>query len=228
MPSKSRIEKWERPGWSGQGQVYEYEVYNDAIDAIYREYCEFTPKEIENATTYYFRRMEIGIEKLKNWLTEEDRMDSNSPYQLATLEDLQAAPEEDLTGIPDQTFKYRDLVLKKAEVRYRELLKIYNLPLPIEIEKKPAKQKRRSTWVSPLKLLIARTLLGEREVLKGEPKSVEVINKLKKYDLEGDGIIIEIDNDIVHWNSPFGSERATTTKRIKNIISEYRRSEKRI
>lgn len=130
----------------GQNFHYEFEVYNAFLNDIYKRFFEFEPEEIEKAPKYYIGNMEIGIQELENWITEEDRMPPNSPYQRATSEDIQNAPEADIVGIPDQTFKHRDRLVKKAQSQLKEIREIYQIPGHKTPKEDPQSDRSRGRW----------------------------------------------------------------------------------
>ena len=73
--------------------------------------------------------------------------------------------------------------------------------------------------------LAIETLLELRKEMEGEPTIVEVFLSLKKFD-KGE-IIQEIDRDIIQWSSQTGTDRTTIRKTTQNILSNFRRMEKR-
>ena len=130
----------------GQPTVYQFEIYNTIIDEIFQKYCDFSLEQIEKSPKGCAGKMAIGIEWLKNWLTDEDRMPPDSPYQWERVEDIHLVPEEDYVGIPDQTFNYRDRILRKAEIQLAELLEIYRIPKPRHLKQTTSGTRSRGRW----------------------------------------------------------------------------------
>ena len=91
-----------------------------------------------------FGMMGIGVRKLRNCLTEEDRRPSTSSIKTGILLEVMAASDEDARGIPHQTFRYRDKVLQKVEDRLADLEDIYNFNLKLNRHKESKRSGRKS------------------------------------------------------------------------------------
>ena len=197
---------------------YEYEIYNGFIDEIYDEYCKFSTEEIDANPRYCFGMMGIGVRKLRNYLTEEDRRPSTSSIKTGTLLEVMAASDEDARGIPHQTFRYRDKVLQKVEDRLAELADIYNINLKLNRHKESKRSGRKSRrWEKQNQHVEQGIYLAYKYLKKNaDARTGEIVNAVRE-SLKQEGVIYTI-KTIRSWLVPILPESSKRPGRPKGSL----------